>query len=51
MQSIFLRTGGYIRDTDMAPNACVGFRLAAFELVMGVKGTMALPFVAAEAEF
>jgi hypothetical protein len=48
IRSIVFETGIYVRNSNMAPDTCVGFWLAGLKLVVNVKGTVVLLYVTAE---
>ena len=50
IRSALFETGIHVRNSNMAPNTCVGLCLAGFKLVVSVKGSVVLLFVAVETE-
>ncbi len=50
IRSALFETGVNVRNSNMAPNTCVGLCLAGFKLVVSVKGSVVPLFVAAETE-
>jgi len=50
IRNVLFETGVHVRNSNMAPNTCVGLCLAGFKLVVSVNGLVVLLFVAAETE-
>ena len=50
IRSALFETGVHVRNSNMAPDTCIGLYLAGFKLVMSVKSSVVLLYVAAETE-
>ena len=50
IRSAIFETGIHVRNFNMTPNTCIGLSLAGFKLVVSVKGSVVLLYVAAETE-